>query len=66
MFEPPEMVQIERQEREARLALRAAQEQARQNPDATTEEHHQLIHRLEAEWKHASERLHQARQASQD
>jgi hypothetical protein len=31
------------------------------NDDQAPGEHHERIHRLEAEWKHALERLHLAR-----
>ncbi len=58
-----ELEQVEREEREARLRLEAAREQARMNDGEAPHEHHELIHKLEAEWKHALERLHGARQA---
>lgn len=61
---PPQLVeQVEREEREARLRLAAARDQAKGD---TPGEHHALIHKLEAEWKHALERLHRTRQAAQD
>ena len=61
---PPQLVeQVEREEREARLRLAAARDQAQGD---TPGEHHALIHKLEAEWKHALERLHRIRQAAQD
>lgn len=67
MFErpPDEMVrleQVERQEAAARLNLKAAREQAKNYNGEVPREHHELIQRLETEWKHAAERLHRARQ----
>jgi len=60
---PKQLEQVERQEQEARLRLTAAREQA--HGDAPRE-HHELVHKLEAEWKHALDRLHRARQNAQD
>jgi hypothetical protein len=61
---PPQLVeQAEGEEREARLRLAVAREQAQGD---TPGEHHERIHKLEAEWKHALERLHRARHAAQD
>jgi hypothetical protein len=53
----------EREEREARLALADAREEAK---SGAPHGHHELIQKLEAEWKHALERLHHARQSGQD
>ena len=54
---------VERQEREARLRLADARAQAQ---GESPREHHELIHKLEAEWKHALEHLHRARREAQD
>jgi hypothetical protein len=63
---PPQLLEhVEREEREARLRLTAAPEQAPMNEGASSE-HRELIHKLEAEWKHALERLHLARRAAED
>jgi hypothetical protein len=61
-----ELEQVEREEREARLRLESAREQALMNEGEAHPEHHELIHKLEAEWKHARERLHGARHAAGD
>jgi hypothetical protein len=55
--------QVEREERDARLRLAAAREQAQ---DDAPHEHHELLHKLEAEWKQALGRLHHARKGAQD
>jgi hypothetical protein len=64
--EPPQLEQVEREEREARLRMEAAREQPLMNEGEAPSEHHELIHKLEAEWKHALERLQRARQAAKD
>jgi hypothetical protein len=56
---PKQLEQVEREEREARLRLSAAREEAR---GGVPREHHELIHKLEAEWKHALDRLHRVRE----
>ena len=66
MPEPRQLEQIEREESEARLRLAAAREQALMNEGEAPSEHHEIIHKLEAEWKHALERLHRARQPAED
>jgi hypothetical protein len=66
VWEPQQLEQVEREENEARLRLEAAREQALMNEGEVPSEHHELIHKLEADWKHALERLHQARQAAED
>ncbi len=66
MWEPQQLQQVEREENEARLRLEAAREQALMNEGEVPSEHHELIHKLEADWKHALERLHQAREAAED
>jgi len=64
--EPHQLEQVEREESEARLRLAAAREQALMNEGEAPSEHHEIIHKLEAEWKHALERLHRARQHAED
>ena len=61
MYEPPQLLQVQREESEARLRLEAAREQALMNEGEVPSEHHELIHKLEADWKHALERLHRTR-----
>jgi hypothetical protein len=60
---PKQLEQVERAEQAARLRLSAAREDAQGD---APHEHHELIHKLEAEWKHALDRIHQVRQNSQD
>lgn len=57
---------VGQQEHEARLRLAAAREQALMDDGEASREHHELIHKLEAEWKHALERLNRARQGGED
>lgn len=59
--EPPQLYQIEREEQEARVRLAAAREKQLMDEGEAPTPHHELIQRLEAEWKHALERLHKAR-----
>lgn len=71
MFEPPpqqlqQIEQLEREELEARLRVEDARKEARTGEGDAPGEHHALIHKLEADWEHARERLHRARQASRD
>jgi hypothetical protein len=58
---PKLLEQVEREEREARLRVAEARAQAEMGGGEGTSEHHERIHKLEAEWKHALERLHLAR-----
>ena len=58
---PKLLEQVERTEREAKLRLAAAREQARMDEGELPAEHHELIRKLEAEWKQARERLHRVR-----
>jgi hypothetical protein len=61
-FEPSDYLRIERDEQEARLRLDAARAQQLQDDEGESPTaDHALIERLEAEWKHALERLHRAR-----
>ncbi len=60
-----ELQMVVRQENEARLRLSAAREQAQMIDGEVPSEHHELIHKLEAEWKHALEHLHRHRQGSE-
>jgi hypothetical protein len=68
VYEPsPRLLeQVERSEREARLRLDAARERTPMNEGDDAGEHRKLIEKLEAEWKHALEHLHRARQAAED
>ena len=60
--EPSQYYQIEREEQEARLRLDAARaQQLEDDQGESPTADHALIERLEAEWKHALERLHLAR-----
>ncbi len=58
---PKLLEQVAREEREARSRLATAREQATMNEGEPPAEHHELIHKLEAEWKRARERLHRVR-----
>lgn len=60
-----ELQMVVRQENEARLRLATAREQARMNEGEVPSEHHELIHKLEAEWTHALEHLHRTRHAAE-
>jgi hypothetical protein len=60
-----ELQMVVQQEHEARTRLAAAREQARMIDGEAPSEHHELIHKLEAEWKHAVEHLHRTRQAAE-
>ena len=64
--EPSQYYQIEREEQEARLRLDAAREHQLENEGESPTADHELIERLEAEWKHALERLHLARKHSKE
>lgn len=64
--EPREYLELAREEREARERLAAAREQALMDEGEAPSSDHALIARLEAEWRHALERLHLARGHSQD
>jgi hypothetical protein len=59
---PFELEMLARQEREARNRLDAARKRHTTDDGEIPHEHHKLIHKLEAEWKEVSERLHRARQ----
>jgi hypothetical protein len=65
-YEPREFEAIEREEREARLRLDEARERAMLNEGEAPTEHHELLRTLEADWKHAVERLHRIRGHKQD
>jgi hypothetical protein len=66
IYEPDELIRMERDEQNARLALEAAKERNKMDDGEASHEHHELIHKLEADWKHALERLHHARGHSED
>jgi hypothetical protein len=57
-YEPRQFEAIERDELEARLRLAEARDQAERSDGETPTADHELIQRLEADWKHALERLH--------
>ncbi len=61
MFEPPELQRIEQEEHEARQRLAEARDRAEMNEGEAPTADHELIQRLEADWKHALERLHHHR-----
>jgi hypothetical protein len=65
VWEPPELQTMVNEEQEKRLALAEARERAEMVDGEVPPEHHELIHRLEADWKHALERLHKARGTSE-
>ncbi len=60
-YEPSEFEAIEREEQDARLRLDEARDRARMNDGEATTEDKELLTRLEADWKHALERLHRIR-----
>ena len=66
MPEPRQLEQVVREESDARLRLAAAREQALMVDGEVPSEHHELIHKLEAEWKHALEHLHRTRESAED
>lgn len=61
MSEPDELFAVEREEQEARLRLAEARNQAKLADGEVPPEHHELLHKLEADWKHALEHLHRVR-----
>jgi vacuolar-type H+-ATPase subunit H len=58
---PKVLEQVAQAEHGAKLRLAAAREQARMDEGEPPAEHHELIRKLEAEWKQARERLHRVR-----
>jgi hypothetical protein len=60
-YEPRQLEAIERDELEARLRLADARDKAEMTDGEAPTADHELIQRLEAEWKHALERLHHHR-----
>ena len=58
IYEPNELEQITRDEHEARLRLDEARTRADMNEGEAPTADHELLQRLEADWKHALERLH--------
>jgi hypothetical protein len=61
-YDPQQLYQLEREEQEARVRLDAAQAQELEDDQGESPTaDHALVERLEAEWKHALERLHLAR-----
>ena len=59
--EPDEYIRLERDEQEARSRLEQARERNELDDGVYEPEHHELIHKLEEEWKHALGRLKHAR-----
>ena len=57
-YEPRQYEAVERDELEARLRLAEARDKAEMNEGEAPTADHQLIQRLEADWKHALELLH--------
>lgn len=57
-YEPRQYEEVERDELEARLRLAEARDQAEMNEGEAPTADHELIQRLEADWKHALELLH--------
>jgi hypothetical protein len=57
-YEPRQYQAVERDELEARLRLAEARDKAEMNEGEAPTADHELIQRLEADWKHALERLH--------
>ena len=60
-YQPDELRAIEQEEQAARLRYEAAREAPRRNEGEAPTEDHELLERLETEWKRALERLHLAR-----
>ncbi len=56
-----ELEMVEREEHAARLRLSEARDRTLMNEGEVPPEHHELIRTLEADWKHALERLHRLR-----
>jgi hypothetical protein len=61
MQDPGGVEQLEREEEAARQRLAAAREAQVMDEGEAPSADHALIQKLEAEWKHALERLHLAR-----
>jgi hypothetical protein len=61
VYEPDELEAIVRDEQEARLRLDAARDRAKMDDGEAPTEDHALLQKLEADWKHALERLHRVR-----
>lgn len=55
--EPEEYIRLVRDEQEARARLEQVRDRNDEDDGIYEPEHHELIHKLEAEWKHAVERL---------
>lgn len=60
-YEPSQFEAIQRDEMEARLRLAEARDQAEMTDGEAPTADHELIQRLEADWKKALERLHHHR-----
>jgi hypothetical protein len=57
-YEPRQYEAVERDELEARLRLAEARDKAEMSDGEAATADHELIQRLEADWKHALELLH--------
>ena len=66
MYEPRELEAIEQEEREARLRLAEARDRATMDEGEAPTEDHEFLRALEADWKHALERLHRIRGHAED
>ena len=56
-----ELEMVEREEHAARLRLSEARDTTLINEGEVPPEHHELLHKLEADLKHALDRLHRMR-----
>ncbi len=56
-----ELEMVEREEHAARLRLSEARDRTLMADGEVPPEHHELVRKLEADWKHALERLHRTR-----
>jgi len=61
--DPRELEMLAREEQDRREALAAARDRNMTDDGVIPSEHHELIHKLEAEWKEAVERLERARKS---
>jgi hypothetical protein len=65
-YQPSELEEIEREEQEARLRYEEHRERQRRSEGEAPTEDHELLQRLETEWRRALDRLHLARGSSKD
>jgi hypothetical protein len=64
VFEPQELELLEQEEHDSEMRLAAARQRLAESGEEPQEKDHDHIRQLEAEWKHAVERLHHARQSA--